>query len=191
MPNKIWCENMSDNTDNASQTKKTKQARGNGLRSGQTKRLKYKRVDLGHMTEMRYMHQRACGLTYQVFRVNAFEIDLLLSLHAHSERLNKMIVPKGEFFNQLTGNTKRKAKYEGFLWGLRRLGLVGSYEYIHRPGSLCIGISEIGWKAIQYYKGQLERLINRVDRQKRFEGVEYPERPEIIHYRSLPDQVAA
>lgn len=107
----------------------------------------------------RFMHQRASGRVYQRYRINAFELDLLMMLNAHCARHGKMIVTKHHFFSELTGNSRRKAKYEGYLTGLRNKMFVGSYEYVGYPGKLSIGISKVGWKVLEDFYKALDELI--------------------------------
>jgi hypothetical protein len=108
----------------------------------------------------RYQFQRASGKTYQRFNINTFELDMLCMLVAHCARHGKYIVSKHHFFSEMTGNGRRKAKYEGYLLGLRNAGYVGSYEYTGYAGSLSIGVSQLGWTVLKYFYKCLHDLVN-------------------------------
>lgn len=109
----------------------------------------------------RMLHQRASGKIYQRYKINTFELDLLCQLCAFCSAYGHMIVSKLVFFKTLTGNTRRLIKYEGYLLGLRNRGMVGSYEYVGRNNSLCIGISQLGWKALNDYWKACDELKER------------------------------
>ncbi len=148
-----------ENPEHAYQYWKSKQARGMSTKAGQDKRSKLRADFISSLVLTEYMRQRAMGKVYERFRVNNYELSLLCALVGQSGCLDSYIHSKRDFFDSVTGNRKRKVKMEGFLWGLRNKGMVGSYEWAGNPETLSIGVSQLGWKVVQYYADQLWKLI--------------------------------
>lgn len=46
----------------------------------------------------------------------------------------------------------------GYFQGLLDRKLIGTFEYIQVPGSVCVGISELGLSVIRLYQSELTRL---------------------------------
>lgn len=106
-----------------------------------------------------YMHQRASGNLYPLFRINRYELELLCSLSIHLAVKGRQVSSKITFFDSLTGNTRRKAKYDGYLLGLTSKGFINRYELRNQPGTLSLGITPLGWSVINRYLDSLEGLI--------------------------------
>jgi hypothetical protein len=104
--------------------------------------------------------RRALGKMWQKHGINEFELTMLCCLASHVARVGRSLVSKRELFDGITGNSLRKAKMEGFLKGLITKQFVGSYEYITRPDSLSVGVSDLGSKVLDDFNGEVIRLMS-------------------------------
>ena len=74
---------------------------------------------------------------------------------------NITIVSKQYFVRTSTANRRQWNKLYGALDGLLRKGFIGSYEYVSRPGSVCLAISDLGFTVIGHYSNDLAELYKR------------------------------
>lgn len=107
------------------------------------------------------LNQRACGKVHAMFGVNTVELDMLRKFAGYVERMTTPIVSKKRFFDFLSGNSSRWRKYEGYLQGLLKRGMLGSYEYAGKPDSVFIGLSELGDRCLTAYYAELALLAAR------------------------------
>lgn len=98
-----------------------------------------------------FIYKRASYEAYKKYRINKLELWLLCALSAFLKHRNVTLISKCKFFEQITGNGREKFKTEGPLFGLQQKGFVGSYEYIKVPGSLSIGLSDLGVSVLICY----------------------------------------
>lgn len=98
---------------------------------------------------------------YTKFGINRFELSFLCQLSGYLRHLNKQIVSKEEMFSAITGNVNEFRKMEGYLKGCRDKGFIGSYEYISRPGSLSLGITDLGLKVLEMFNNELQNYKKR------------------------------
>lgn len=98
---------------------------------------------------------------YCKFGINRFELTFLVQLSGYLRHINRQIVSKDEIFSAITGNTKEFRKMEGYLKGCRDKQFIGSYEYISRPGSLSLGITDLGLKVLEVFNGELRLFLER------------------------------
>lgn len=100
--------------------------------------------------------------TYQVtlkFRgINRYELLTLLQLDIYMKKQGKEIVSKTRFLESLSGNYRNRQKSWAYTEGLLNKGYLGSYEYVARPGSVCVGISELGFKALDQLMIEFNKL---------------------------------
>lgn len=85
------------------------------------------------------------------YGINKPELKTLCSLYRFTLYKGREIVGWKEFTDSHTGNLAEKMKMQGYLRGLFRLQLLGSYEYVHQPGSFSVGITDLGHKIISAY----------------------------------------
>jgi hypothetical protein len=107
--------------------------------------------------------RRALGKMWQKHGINEFELMMLCCLASHVARVGRSLISKRELFDGITGNSLRKAKMEGYLKGLITKQFVGSYEYITRPDSLSVGVSDLGHKVLIDFNTEINRLMGSVE----------------------------
>lgn len=103
--------------------------------------------------------RRALGKMWQKYQINEFELTMLCCVASYVARIKRPLVSKRELFDGITGNSLRKAKMEGFLKGLITKQFVGSYEYIIRPDSLSVGVSDLGARVLLDFNSEINRLM--------------------------------
>lgn len=101
---------------------------------------------------------RASYPVYLAFGLNKSECWTLFQLSGYLKACAREVVSRKLFLESLSGNHRMKVKTLGFYYGLIDKGMLGTYEYISRPGSLCVGITDLGYKALEMYERELERL---------------------------------
>ncbi len=98
-----------------------------------------------------FIYKRASYEVYKQFRINKLELWLLTSLYWHLQYENRTVMAKSEWFGTITGNSREIRKMEGYFQGLIRLGCVGTFEYISSPGSVSVGLSDLGISILDFY----------------------------------------
>lgn len=106
-----------------------------------------------------YIKHKASFPLYAKFKINRFELTFLMQLSAILRHYNKQIINKDDLFSGITGNVKEFRKFEGYLKGCRDKGFIGSYEYISKPGSLSLGISDLGLSVLRMYNREIEQRV--------------------------------
>lgn len=105
-----------------------------------------------------FLRFRAPVNTISIFRINHMELWLLLALDEYTGIMGRKYVSRDKFFGTLSGNHRRWPRFQGYLLGLVKKGLIEEYEYKLKPGSLSIKVSELGQKAIDQYDRDYRRL---------------------------------
>lgn len=108
-----------------------------------------------------FIFRRASYTCYLKFRVNKFELKLLMALVHFLRYKGRNVVARSEFFNHITNNVRERAKMQGYYAGLLDKKIIGTFEYIAIPGSECVGISELGLSVL----AELQRELNRLSAQ--------------------------
>lgn len=72
----------------------------------------------------------------------------------------------------ITGNSRELSKMRGYLEGLVRLKVIGSFEYVIKPDSFSIGLSDLGISVVKYKHACVKEFMDK-----------YPKSP----YRLLED----
>lgn len=111
-----------------------------------------------------FIFKRASYEVYKRFKVNKFELWLLNSLSWYLQHVEQTIVSRNHFFDTITGNSRELRKMEGYFQGLLRLKCIGTFEYISCPGSLSLGISDLGLEVLRHYKTALAQFSNKYPR---------------------------
>lgn len=111
---------------------------------------------------MRYLLQyrdtvKAC----RIFGLNRYELWMLLALEYWLRWEGMQVGSKTRFFQNLTGNSRLKRKFEGYFYGLLNKGFIGTFEYMGQQPSLCVGISEKGMAAIRMHYEYCDELETR------------------------------
>lgn len=115
-------------------------------------------ASLGDMFLEAYCDLRSGVGVYRRYRINRLELWVLKAL-GHFQRWNEAgVVSKIEFVDSMTKNSNWKHKIEGALVGLSNHGFIGAFEYVNKPGSLSICISDLGYILLQQHKADREAL---------------------------------
>lgn len=101
--------------------------------------------------QFNFIYKRASYEVYKKFRINKLELWLLTSLEWFLINKNKTVISRDDFFENITGNSREKAKMRGYYQGLVTGKFIGCYEYISSPGSLSIGLSDLGHNVLRCY----------------------------------------
>lgn len=107
------------------------------------------------------LFQRSSFPVYKAFGLNSSELWLLSSLYCLQKAFNQQQVSRQELYNELSQNRKKWPKYQGYITGLLRLRLIGSYEYVSQPGSQSYGVSDLGLQALRYHERVMGELMAR------------------------------
>lgn len=99
-----------------------------------------------------YIYKRASFQVYTKYNINKLELWLLSALVWHLKVCGQTVCSKVEFFATVTGNAREWSKMEGYYTGLLSKGFIGTYEYISKPGSLSLGISDLGMNVLREYQ---------------------------------------
>jgi hypothetical protein len=118
------------------------------------------------------------GVTvYRRYRINRLELMVLKALSGFQRYMCAGIVNQTKFVETVTGAPGLKRKIEGALLGLSRRGFIGAFEYINRPGSISICVSDLGrilLKAHNEERAQLgARYGGTFERKHEFNGLVY------------------
>jgi hypothetical protein len=96
---------------------------------------------------------------YQRFGLNRWEVWMLVSLAGYLSSLGRQIIGKTDFFEHLSNNYRIKAKFPGYFAGLQKHKCIGTFEYISKPGSESVGLSDYGVTIVEAYFEEMERLF--------------------------------
>lgn len=107
------------------------------------------------------VRRRSAFPLLQRYCINRYELWLLVQLAGFMQFYNKSIVSKGLFFDTVTANMREQAKMRGYYTGLVDKRFVGTFEYISRPGSESVGISDLGARVLAEYEHYVTELMNK------------------------------
>lgn len=110
-----------------------------------------------------FSYRRASYGVYLKYGINKFELQFLLMLSGYLRCIGRQVIAKNEFFDTLTGNPREHRKMSGYLSGCLDKRFIGSYEYIKKPGSLSLGISDLGMSCIASFEKDLAKYMERFD----------------------------
>lgn len=111
-------------------------------------------IECWELLKYRAMYQ----ITLMFPGLNRFELLTLLQISAYLRLQGKTITGLKGFCDCLSGNAKARHKSFGAVQGLLKGKYLGLYEYIPKPGSRSIGISELGLKVIESFYAEFNRL---------------------------------
>lgn len=101
---------------------------------------------------------RSSTKVWQTFKVNRWELQVLIQLKSYSVITGRLIFARTDFIQFMTRSKRDKTKIFGALCGLLSKKLIGMFEYISIPGSQSIGISDLGHKVIDVFYDQFSAL---------------------------------
>lgn len=100
---------------------------------------------------------------YQQFKINRYELWALISLYGQLSIKNKVLIGEARFIDSMSGNYGTLAKIKGYVLGLHTLKAITSYEYVHKPGSLSIGITDFGFEILKAYFKEMNMFYNKFE----------------------------
>jgi hypothetical protein len=109
------------------------------------------------------VRRRAAFPLLQRYCINRYELWLLVQLAGYLQHLNKSIISKGQLFDTITGNKREQAKMNGYYTGLVNKRFVGTFEYISRPGTESVGISDLGASVLAEYERYSAELMHKFE----------------------------
>lgn len=104
------------------------------------------------------------GNIYSQFGLNKYEVITLLILSGLLENKKQQVISRNIFFGFLGGTIGQKAKFGGYMDGLLKKGMLGSYEFIGFPDSVSYGITDLGHEVMRYFFAQQNDLFARFNR---------------------------
>lgn len=107
------------------------------------------------------IYRRVSYPLYMRYRINKFELRFLIAFDGYCGRFGKTLVSARAFIDFMTRNIKEKRKLTGFMHGCLTGGFLGAYEYICQPGSLSLGISDLGFKVLREYQEEKNKMLAR------------------------------
>lgn len=105
------------------------------------------------------IHRRAQYPVYLKYGINKAELAFLVELSGYLRHLERKIVSKKKLFETITANSREKRKMEGYLLGCVNGGFIALYEYKPKPGSMSLGITELGLNAIKLFEKEVSKLM--------------------------------
>jgi hypothetical protein len=108
-----------------------------------------------------FLYRRSTYPLWLKFRINKMEFRLLKQLNWYLKYKNTTVTSKQEFFDTITNNQHEKRLMEGYLKGLTEKKFIGAYEYIKTPGSLSIGLSDLGVNVLKSFKQHYDLLAEK------------------------------
>jgi hypothetical protein len=114
------------------------------------------------------IQRRSAHPVYLAYRINRYELMTLCAFYGYLMSTNKSKCSIGLFIDSLTGNSREKPKYRGYLEGLITRGCVDRLEYIVLPGSRSIQITAFGLHVIGKYETSVKTLCDRYKRHDLF-----------------------
>jgi hypothetical protein len=107
--------------------------------------------------------ERVCfARTYRKTGINRLEITFLLEFQGYLNFYNKVIASEIKLLNFLSGKPQERIKLRQYLFHCQNKKLIGSFEYIKRPGSKCIGFSDYGAFCLNEFYSQLNFRLQQV-----------------------------
>jgi len=103
-----------------------------------------------------FIYKKASFEVFKIFKINKQELWLLSCLNHYLGTIERNVVSRQAFLENITNNNREIRKMHGYCHGLLTKGFIGSYEYLRVPGSTAIGISDLGVKALESYLKALE-----------------------------------
>lgn len=100
--------------------------------------------------------RRAANKVYQTFRVNRFELWLLMAMVAVLGLAGKKSVSKKQLFDTITGHTNAKRKLEGFWSGLQRTECIRSVTL--KNGQTGWVLTPLAVKCINMFEIEIKRI---------------------------------
>lgn len=108
------------------------------------------------------VRRRAAYPLLQRFGINRYELWMLCQMAGCCRHLNKAIVSKNTFFGNITGNSREKAKMQGYYTGLVNKKFVSLYEYKAKPGSESFKINALGARVLNEYHKEIEKMAEKL-----------------------------
>lgn len=110
------------------------------------------------------LQTRASSKVWYKYKINKTELWLLCSLYGMLLLKGaNPVLGKDKFFRQLTGNVYRKCNFEGYLRGCVGKGFIQLYEFKKRPGSNSLGITDLGFAALDCLANSIESVQSSVE----------------------------
>lgn len=104
------------------------------------------------------LYRRASYPVWLKFGINKAELRMLKQLSWYLKHRNATVVGFGAFCDVVTNNSVERVKMNGYLRGLMEKKFVGSYSYISNPGSLSVGLSDLGVEVLNCFREDLIKL---------------------------------
>lgn len=105
------------------------------------------------------LHTRASSKVYYRFRINKKELWILSCLYgALLIKGGTPLIGRRLLLQQITGNGKSKALYDQYIHFAIKKGFISEWEYKPKPGSISLGITKLGFQALDYYAISLEKV---------------------------------
>jgi len=105
-----------------------------------------------------FIQRRASHPIYLKFGINRFELLFLVQVQAYLSHIDKEVISKEVLFETISRNGRELPKMQGYYTGCLNKGLIATYEYILRPNSLSLGITELGASVLIMYSNELKNF---------------------------------
>jgi hypothetical protein len=109
-----------------------------------------------------FIKRRASFAVYTKFNINRFELWYLVSLSGYLEHLGKQQIGRTTFHRQITSNSREKAKFNGYLKGNVDKGFIELVEYISKPGTTSLSITDLGFNVIRMHLNDVNNYLVRM-----------------------------
>lgn len=112
-----------------------------------------------HHESYELIRRKAAYPLLSKYGINRYELWLLCQLSALLCHLDKVLVGKQVLLSHITRNVREHGKISGYYIGIVRKQFAGTFEYVSRPGSESIGISDLGVRVLEDYSLLVDKLI--------------------------------
>jgi hypothetical protein len=99
--------------------------------------------------------RRAMKKVYRLYGCNKLELGFLIALSGFLEATGKEITSLEVAIKQISANRFEKVRLKKYSFFCVNKQFCGSYEFIRMPGSVCIGIADLGFRILECYEQEL------------------------------------
>jgi hypothetical protein len=139
-----------------------------------------KLTDLEKLFMFSLFERRAANVVYQQFRVNRFELWILMAMVAGMLLIGKRSMSKKQLFDTITGHSMAKRKLEGYFQGLQTRELIRSVTT--RTNTTGWVITPLAVKVIETF----ETAVNTLEAKERIRQRKLKKEPVYYTLNTLP-----
>ena len=103
-------------------------------------------------------YKRSAKRVYRKFYVNRLELEALIYVYTYLNVNKKTIASVNLILDEVTTRGQNKARLRTHLWHCVNKKLLGSYEYVRKPDSLCVGFTDYGLEVVKAFEAEVKEF---------------------------------